>query len=58
MPEKKPYRILGIDPGTNVLGYAVVEVHGKKLRLLDLGVIKMQHLATQKEKMNKKKTMN
>jgi len=53
MPEKKPYRILGIDPGTNVLGYAVVEVQGKKLRLLDLGVIKMQHLATQKEKLKK-----
>lgn len=53
MPSKPPYRILGVDPGTNVLGYAVVEVQGKNLQLLDLGVISMQHLPNQKEKLKK-----
>ncbi len=40
--QKKPYKILGVDPGTNVLGYAVIEVDGKQLRAIDFGVL---HLA-------------
>lgn len=30
---------MGVDPGTNVLGYAVLEVRGKTLAVLDLGAI-------------------
>ena len=44
-------RILGIDPGTNILGYAVLEVTGKKLRLVNIGVVRMQHLKEQAEKL-------
>lgn len=33
------YRVLGVDPGTNILGYAVLEVRGTELLALDLGVI-------------------
>lgn len=33
-------KILGIDPGTGILGFGVVEVVGTKFRLVDGGVIK------------------
>lgn len=31
--------ILGVDPGTNFLGYGVIKVTGKDLKLLDVGVL-------------------
>ncbi len=36
--------ILGIDPGTVVLGYGIVKEVNKKITLLSMGVIKMGHL--------------
>lgn len=36
--------ILGIDPGTTVMGYGVLQETGKQLTLLSLGVIKLSHL--------------
>lgn len=36
--------ILGIDPGTNVMGYGVIESNGSAIKLLSLGVIKLGHL--------------
>lgn len=36
--------ILGIDPGTVVLGYGIIKEVGKKMTLETLGVIKMGHL--------------
>ena len=38
--EKKAIKILGIDPGTNVMGYGLIEVVDNKPRLLKVGVIK------------------
>jgi crossover junction endodeoxyribonuclease RuvC len=39
---QKPVKIiLGIDPGTLVVGYGLVNVHGKALSLKDMGVIKL-----------------
>lgn len=38
-PETETYRILGVDPGTSVLGFAILEVHGKVLNVLHLGVM-------------------
>lgn len=35
------YKILGIDPGTNILGYAVLEVNGRKAKIITFGVIKL-----------------
>ena len=40
--QKESYKILGVDPGTNVLGYAILEVHGKKIKLLTMGVIRLK----------------
>ena len=34
--------ILGIDPGTNLMGYAFIGVNGNKARLIDMGVIDLR----------------
>lgn len=34
--------ILGIDPGTNVMGYGVIHISGKKAEMLALGVIDLR----------------
>ena len=33
-------RIIGIDPGTGILGFGVIEITGDKMKLVDAGVIK------------------
>jgi crossover junction endodeoxyribonuclease RuvC len=45
-----PYKIIGIDPGTNVLGYAVIEIIGKEPKLIELEVL---HLSKWKEQQYK-----
>lgn len=35
--------ILGIDPGTNLLGYGLVEVAGSQAKLLTMGVLDLRH---------------
>lgn len=35
-----PSRILGIDPGTGILGFGVIEINKGKTRLVDAGVIR------------------
>ena len=37
--------ILGIDPGTNVMGYGVIRVNGNKVGLIAMGVIDMRKMA-------------
>ena len=37
--QKKPSIILGIDPGTIIMGYGLVAVKGNKLSLLEMGVL-------------------
>jgi len=38
---QKPFKIiLGIDPGTIVMGYGLISVQGNKISLIDLGVLK------------------
>lgn len=41
---KKERIILGIDPGTVVMGYGIVKEVGKQLSLVSMGVVKMGHL--------------
>lgn len=38
------YRILGIDPGTNYMGYGVLEVKGRTLRSVVLGAIDLHKM--------------
>ena len=51
MSTKANYKILGVDPGTNILGYAVLEVKGKKLTPLEMGVVNLQKLGDHYEKL-------
>lgn len=42
---KSSYKILGIDPGTNILGYALISVENdKNVKLITMGVLKLKHL--------------
>ena len=45
--------ILGIDPGTMVMGYGVIRVQGKQMELLTMGVINLKKLANQALKLKK-----
>lgn len=51
MKQIKAMRILGVDPGTNVLGYAIVEVFQKQLRMIGIGTVRMDQKASQPEKL-------
>lgn len=45
--------IMGIDPGSNLMGYAFLQVVGKKKpRLISMGVLDMRKLETQSEKLS------
>ena len=45
--------ILGIDPGTNILGYGIIHVKAKKLSLINFGVIHLSKLETHPDKLKK-----
>jgi len=45
------YKILGVDPGTQILGYAVIEVEGSKLTVLTMGEIHLKKFADHQEKL-------
>jgi len=51
--EIKTKRILGIDPGTNILGYAVIETKKNKISLLTIGILSMKSLASHQLKLKK-----
>lgn len=53
MAETTKYRILGVDPGTNFLGYAILEVEGKKLTLIAMSTLALSHLEEQQEKLKR-----
>ncbi|MDE6778499.1 MAG: crossover junction endodeoxyribonuclease RuvC [Alistipes sp.] len=42
--EETKYRIIGIDPGTNYMGYGVLEVDGRRLRSVVLGAIDLHRM--------------
>jgi crossover junction endodeoxyribonuclease RuvC len=44
-------RILGVDPGTNVMGFAVLEIQGKTLFVIEMGILYMKHFEEQPEKL-------
>jgi len=48
---KLPYKILGVDPGTNVLGYAILEVDGKRLKVITMGEMHLSKFETHQEKL-------
>ncbi|MCB0520222.1 MAG: crossover junction endodeoxyribonuclease RuvC [Lewinellaceae bacterium] len=53
MAIKEKFRLLGVDPGSNVLGYAIIEVENKAIKLLDMGAINMRSFQEQQHKLKK-----
>ncbi|MGB0983725.1 MAG: crossover junction endodeoxyribonuclease RuvC [Saprospiraceae bacterium] len=49
--KKKNRRIIGIDPGTNILGFAILDVQGNSLSIVEMNVLYMKHLETHTEKL-------
>ena len=47
------YKLMGIDPGTNVLGYAIIEVRKTKLYLVTHGVLSLSHLTNHQHKLKR-----
>lgn len=43
--------IMGIDPGTTVMGYGIIKVTGKKIETLSLGVVMLNKLKGHEEKL-------
>ncbi|NVJ86252.1 MAG: crossover junction endodeoxyribonuclease RuvC [Algoriphagus sp.] len=53
---KKPAKekiILGIDPGTNVMGYGLIQTEGKQYKLLQYGVIHLKKYGSHELKLKK-----
>ena len=45
--------ILGIDPGTTVTGYGLIHVHGKKVKMLNFGIIQLSKLPSHPDKLKR-----
>lgn len=45
--------ILGIDPGTNIMGYGLISVHKKEISLLAMGAIHLDNLANHNLRLKK-----
>lgn len=45
------YSILGVDPGTNILGYAILLVDGKRLKVITFGVIHLEKYEDHQDKL-------
>ncbi len=52
--ENRPERIiLGIDPGTTIMGYGVISDNGKSVTMLAMGVIKLSKFNSQALKLRR-----
>ena len=47
----RSYKILGVDPGTNVTGYAIIEVKGNEIKVITADVFKLQKLEDHQTKL-------
>ena len=45
--------ILGIDPGTTIMGYGLILVQSKKFELINMGVLNLSKLKTHELKLKK-----
>lgn len=44
LAEKKERVIMGIDPGTSIMGYGIILEKGSKIELITMGIVRMDHL--------------
>jgi crossover junction endodeoxyribonuclease RuvC len=49
--QKKEQVILGIDPGTNIMGYAIIQTKDNKISLLKMNVLKFEKQKSQIERL-------
>ena len=45
--------ILGIDPGTTIMGYGIIHIKGKKMELIQMGVLHLSKLGSHELKLKK-----
>jgi crossover junction endodeoxyribonuclease RuvC len=45
--------ILGIDPGTSVMGYGIIHIQGKKMKMLNFGVIHLTKIPLHPDKLKR-----
>jgi crossover junction endodeoxyribonuclease RuvC len=45
--------ILGIDPGTTILGYGLIHIQSKKIEMLNFGIIQLNKLDNQADKLKR-----
>ncbi len=45
--------ILGVDPGTQILGYGVIGCNGKRFEMLDLGVLRLEKVRDHAERLKR-----
>ncbi len=45
--------ILGIDPGTNVLGYGLIQIKGTKISLINFGIVQLSKLGNHPDKLKR-----
>lgn len=45
--------VLGIDPGTNILGYGIIHIKNNKMHLVVMGVVRLEKLENQALKLQK-----
>lgn len=52
-PPSGVYRLLGVDPGTNILGFAVLEIDGKLLSVPEMGVLHLHKFELHEERLQR-----
>ena len=45
--------ILGVDPGTTIMGYGIIHIKGKKMELVQMGVLHLSKLGSHELKLKK-----
>jgi crossover junction endodeoxyribonuclease RuvC len=53
MKNRPEHIILGIDPGTNLMGYGIIGATGKKPRYIDMGVVDLKKVGNHYMKLRK-----
>jgi len=51
LAQHTPLKILGVDPGTKVMGYGIIEVQKQQVHLVCAGVVQLDHLKEHSSKL-------
>jgi len=49
--KKVSYNILGIDPGTNILGFAIIDVFSQNVKVVEMGILNFTKSKSHQEKL-------